>query len=63
MRRVDYQPETTPCDSPFRCFMVSCVKCGSFRLQLKSQYDEESGETMVVMFCPNCQQHEVLPVK
>jgi hypothetical protein len=34
MRREEYQPKTTPADSPFRRFMVSCVKCGSFKLRV-----------------------------
>ena len=62
-RREDYQPETTPEDSPFRRFKVSCLHCGSFRLQLKSQYDEQSGEMALVLFCPQCRQQEILPAR
>ena len=62
MRREDYQPRETPRDSPFRCFMVSCVKCGSFRLQLKLQFDEQIGETAAVLFCPSCRSQEKLVV-
>ncbi len=63
MRREDYQPETIPECSPFRCFKVSCVKCGSFRVRLKSQYDEETGEVALVLFCTFCHQWERVPAK
>ena len=62
-RREDYQPETTSEDSPFRRFKVSCLKCGLFRLQLKSQFDEQSGEMALVLFCPQCRQQEILPAR
>ncbi len=34
MRREDYQEPQTPSDSPFRKFIVHCLKCGSYQLQL-----------------------------
>ena len=62
MRREDYQPETTPEDSPFRRFKVSCLHCGSFKLRVQSQYDEDTGEVALVLICPQCRQQETLPV-
>ena len=44
MRREDYQLPQTPADSPFRRFNMSCLKCGSFKLRVISEYDSESGE-------------------
>ena len=63
MRREDYQPETTPADSPFRQFKVSCLKCGSFKLKLVSHYDEDSGETGVSLLCTNCPNREKMPIR
>jgi hypothetical protein len=62
MRREDYQPPTTPADSPFRRFMVSCLKCGSFKLRVIGEFDSETGEYKVCLFCPSCRQREQLPV-
>lgn len=63
MRREDYQPPETPADSPFRKFNVSCLKCGSFKLQLRSQFDEDVGVLQVILYCPACRQQEILPIK
>jgi hypothetical protein len=38
---------------------VSCVKCGSFRLRLKSQFDEEAGKLVIVLTCPRCREQEI----
>jgi len=58
MRREDYQPPQTPVDSPFRRFMVSCLKCGSFKLRVITEADSESGESQVFLFCPQCRAWE-----
>jgi hypothetical protein len=63
MRREDYQPKTTPADSPFRQFMVSCVKCGSFKLRVLGEFDSDSGEVKVFLFCPSCRMCEQLLVR
>jgi len=63
LRREDYQPRQTPEASPFRQFDVSCLKCGSYRLRLVSEFDEAVGELAVVLFCPQCRQREVLPMR
>lgn len=63
MRREDYQPEQTPDISPFRQFKVNCLKCGSFRTRVLSQYDEESGEMILILLCTHCGQRERLPIK
>lgn len=49
--------------SPFRQFTVRCLKCGSYRLRLEAQFDEAAGEIALFLSCPNCQQHERVPVK
>jgi hypothetical protein len=63
MRREDYQPPQTPSDSPFRKFDAKCLRCGSYRLQLVAQSDEESGEMSVVLICKQCPQQEILPLR
>jgi transcription elongation factor Elf1 len=58
MRREDYQERTTPADSPFRKFIIHCLKCGSYQLRVISTYDEEVGEHRVALHCPRCGQTE-----
>jgi len=48
MRREHYQPPQTPADSPFRRFMVACLKCGSFKLKVIGEFDSNAGELEVV---------------
>ena len=43
-RREDNQPPTTPNDSPFRRFAMSCLKCVSFKPQVMGEFDLETGE-------------------
>ena len=62
MRREEYQPPQTHKDSPFRKFIVACLKCGSFRLLVIPEFCDESGETKVYLFCPACRQREQLPM-
>lgn len=62
MRREEYQPPQTPGDSPFRHFLVSCLKCGSYRLRVISEFSEESGTLDVFLFCPRCRSREKLPM-
>lgn len=50
-------------DSPFRRFMVSCVKCGSFKLRVLGEFDEDAGEVKIYLFCPSCREREPLPVR
>lgn len=63
MRKEDYAPKQTPRESPFRQFEVKCLRCGSYRLRLMSQVDEEAGEMAVVVVCQQCPQREVVPVR
>jgi hypothetical protein len=63
MHREDYQPPTTPADSPFRAFKVSCLKCGSFKLRIQREHDEEAGDLKVYLFCPSCRSREALPMR
>jgi hypothetical protein len=50
-------------DSPFRCFDVKCLKCACYKLTITAHYDEQSGETFLVLFCTRCRQQEKLNVK
>jgi hypothetical protein len=62
-RREDYQPRQTPLDSPFRQFDVKCLACGSYRLRLAAQFQEETGLTVAILICTRCRQTETLPLK
>jgi hypothetical protein len=62
MRREDYEPPTTPKDSPFRRFTVSCLKCGSFKLRAITFQDHESGETKMFLTCTRCRERELIPL-
>jgi hypothetical protein len=61
-RREDYQPPQTPSDSPFRRFKVNCLKCNSCRLRVIDEFDAESGEVKVYLFCPQCREREAMPI-
>jgi len=62
-RREEYQPRQTPPDSPFRQFDVKCLKCSSYRLRLVSEFDEQSGGLLFVLFCTRCRNREALPIR
>ena len=57
-RREDYQPPTTPTESPFRRFDVKCLKCRSYQVRLVAQFDEEAGAMAVALVCQHCGQRE-----
>jgi hypothetical protein len=40
---------------------VSCLKCGSVKLRVISEQDDESGEMNVYLYCPSCRERERLP--
>ena len=63
MRREDYQPKLTHADSPFRRFTVACLKCGSFKLRVVSEFDGDDGEAKIYLFCPSCREREQLPTR
>lgn len=52
-----------PPDSPFRKFDVKCLKCGSYRLSLRSEFDDEAGELRLVLGSAHCRVEEVLRVR
>lgn len=62
IRREDDEPPRTPPESPFRRFDVKCLKCGSYRLALKSEFDESAGELRVILTCTRCRQFEQMNV-
>lgn len=63
IRREDDEPPRTPCESPFRCFDVKCLKCGSYRLTLTSNFDEDAGELRVTLVCSYRRQCEVMKLR
>ena len=63
MRREDYQPPQTPTASPFRRFLVSCLKCGFVKLRIISEHEDDSSELKAYLYCPNCREREQLPVR
>ena len=63
MRREDYQPPATSEDSPFRRFTVCCLKCGSFKLRVIGEFNDESGSTKVYLTCTRCREREEMPVR
>ena len=58
IRREDDEPRRTPPDSPFRKFDAKCLKCGSYQLRVAAEFDEEAGETRLILFCKKCRQQE-----
>jgi hypothetical protein len=54
MRREDYQPGKARNEACLSLFDVSCVKCNSVNLKFISEFDDQSGETAVYLFCPRC---------
>ena len=56
------EANSAPADCIVRQFVVACVSCGSLRLRVIAQQDEESGELKVFLSCPRCQSREALPL-
>ncbi len=56
MRREDYQPKQARNEALLTLFDVSCVKCGSVNLKFISEFDDDSDETAIYLFCPRCRQ-------
>ncbi len=63
IRREEDAPKSTPRDSPFRKFDVKCLKCGSYKLSVTAEFDDDLGELRVILNCPRCRAFEVLTVK
>ncbi len=63
IRREDDEPPRPPPESPFRRFDVKCLKCGSYRLALTSDFDEDAGEHRLLLACSRCRVSEVLKVR
>jgi hypothetical protein len=62
LRREDYQPKKARNEALLTLFDVSCVKRDSVNLKFISEFDDDSGETAVYLFCPRCRQRERLRV-
>lgn len=62
MRREDYAPRRTPAESPCREFVLHCLQCGSYRVCLQSQLDEDAGELALWLICGRCPSRERLRV-
>ena len=63
IRREDDEPPRTPSENPFRRFDVKCLKCGSYRLALASDFGDEVGELRLTLTCSCCRQCEALKVR
>jgi hypothetical protein len=55
-----YQPKTARNKALLTLFDVSCVKCDSANLKFICEFDDDSGETAVYLFCPRCRLRERL---
>jgi hypothetical protein len=62
MRKEEYAPRRAQPDSPFLCFDVKCLKCGSYKMTITAHHDPESGDTLVRFFCTSCRQQEKIAV-
>ena len=63
IRREDDEPPRTPAESPFRKFDVKCVKCGSYKLQVTTEFDENAGEVHLELLCTKCRQQERVRIR
>jgi hypothetical protein len=54
------EPTKTPDESPFKNFIVSCLKCKSFAVVAMLHYDEETGDESLILTCAKCKQVERL---
>jgi hypothetical protein len=63
MRREDYQPPQPRNPRLCQLFNIECVKCKSVNLKFISEFDDESGETAVYLYCPSCREREKMPVR
>jgi len=55
-------PPETRKDSPFRLFIVQCLRCHCAKLKVVGGFDEETGELQIFLVCPTCNVRERLPV-
>ena len=62
MRKEEYAPRQAQSDSPFHCFDMKCLKCGSYKLTITAHHDPESGETFILFLCTSCRQMEKLSI-
>ena len=63
MRREDYQPNQPRNAKVSKLFDISCVKCNSVNLNIIGEFNDESGEQAVYLFCPRCRVREQLTVR
>lgn len=63
MRREDYQPKQPRNEKICALFDISCVKCNSVNLKIVGEFNEDSGELAVFLYCPRCKVREQLPVR
>jgi len=62
-RREDWVTPKTSAESPFRDFVVHCLRCGSFKLRVIGEHDGDSGEVKAYLFCPCCRVRERMPMR
>ena len=63
MRREEYQPRPPRNRQVCQKFDIACVKCNSAEIKIIGEFDEESGELAVSLYCPRCRVRERLPVR
>jgi len=63
MRREDFEPKRTHPDSPFRNFVVKCLRCESVKLNVAIEFDESEGSPVVIIQCCKCRQIEKIIVR
>lgn len=62
-RPDDHAREQTPRESNFRQFFVYCQHCRSYQITAVAAYNEESGETELILRCCRCQRFEKIHLK
>jgi transcription elongation factor Elf1 len=60
MRREDYAAPQTSMDSPWRQFVVTCLKCNTAKVRAGVVF--EDGEPRVYLYCPRCNLREAIAV-
>ena len=56
--RADDEPKRTPPESPFRRFVVRCLKCDSHHLRVSAEFREDAGEICLVLHYTKCGERE-----
>jgi transcription elongation factor Elf1 len=63
LRKEEYEMPKPHPDCLLKSFTVRCRKCGSFKLTLTAHYDEQNGESSLLLSCHSCRQQEKCKVR